>query len=166
MVWTWNLDQSCTSLRGSFWTKFFFWNFADVSTLLQNFRILLISADVIKIWKKNHAKMFLLMIYNYGPNFMFIPFTKLELFKKQILLTSAFFGFCDFSRKWGPKQLGNTPTGKLHHGTLRIQPLVFFICRWLLSTNYGNLHVFFFWTCHNLPELEQKGVSLGNWIQG
>ena len=31
---------------------------------------------------------------------MFVPLTKLELFRKQVLLTSAFFGFCVFSRNW------------------------------------------------------------------
>ena len=41
--------------------------------------------------------MTLLMMYNFGPNFMLMPFAKLELFKKQILLTSAFFGFCGMS---------------------------------------------------------------------
>ena len=75
-------------------------------------------------FKKFFCKMTLLMMCIFGPNFISIPLAKLELLRKQILLMSAFFGFCGFSRKWGRKQLGNTPTGKLHHGTLHIQSLV------------------------------------------
>ena len=52
--------------------------------------------------------MFLLMICNFGPNFMFIQSAKLELFKKQVLLTSAFFGFCGFSQNWQNLNLSNT----------------------------------------------------------
>ena len=68
--------------------------------------------------KKNYAKMFLLIICNFGPNFMFIPLTKLELFKKLILLTSAFFGFCGFSQNWQNLNLSNTDFHFLHHNAL------------------------------------------------
>ena len=45
--------------------------------------------------------MTLLMMYKFGPNFMLIPFAKLELFKKQILLTSAFLVFAVFRENKG-----------------------------------------------------------------
>ena len=150
MVWTWNLDHSYISLKRSFWKKIL--KFCWRQHFIAKFRILLISADVSKIWKKNYAKMFLLMIYNYGPNFMFIPLAKLELFKKQILLTSAFFYFCGFSRKSGPKQLGNTSTRKLHHGTLRIR-IQSLVCSFSAGNAFHKLWLIFMFFRHAITHL-------------
>ena len=97
------------------------------------FQILLTPAEIwkipkfaVKCWQlQQNFKIFpsiymiLLMMCNFGSNFMFMPSAKLELFKKQVLLMfCSFFDSCHFSQNWQDLNLSNINFNFVHRNTL------------------------------------------------